>query len=44
MAMGVAYSFVASVVALPPALFLWDRVRRAEGSKVAALVGRERGR
>jgi len=40
MAMSVAYSFVASIVALPPALFLWDRVRRAEGSKVAALVGR----
>ncbi|WP_418285635.1 efflux RND transporter permease subunit [Halorubrum sp. DTA46] len=41
MAMSVAYSFVASIVALPPALFLWDRVRRAEGSKLAALVGRQ---
>jgi predicted RND superfamily exporter protein len=39
MALSVAYSFVASIVALPPALFLWDRVRRAEGSKLAALVG-----
>lgn len=39
MAMSVTYSFVASIVALPPALFLWDRVRRAEGSKLAALVG-----
>jgi len=44
MAMSVAYSFVASVIALPPALFLWDRVRRAEGSRLAALVGHESGR
>ena len=43
MAMSVAYSFVASVVALPPALFLWDRVRRTKGSRLAALVGRGSG-
>ena len=39
MAMSVFYSFVASVIALPPALFLWDRVRTAEGSRIAAVVG-----
>ena len=30
MAMSVVYSFVAAVVALPPALFLWDRFTSAE--------------
>jgi predicted RND superfamily exporter protein len=37
MGMSVAYSFVISVIALPPALFLWDRVSEAEAAAVAAL-------
>ena len=41
MAMSVAYSFVASIIALPPALFLWDRVSRTPGSRVRALFGVE---
>ena len=37
MGMSVAYSFVISVIALPPALILWDRVSDAEARAVAAL-------
>ena len=40
MGMSVAYSFVISVVALPPALFLWDRVSDAEAAAVAVLARR----
>ena len=37
MGMSVAYSFVISVIALPPALFRWDRVADAEARAVATL-------
>ena len=37
MALSVAYSFGISIVALPPALFLWDRVADAEARAVATL-------
>jgi len=40
MGMSVAYSFVISVIALPPALFLWDRISDAEAAAVAALARR----
>ena len=38
MGMSVAYSFVISVIALPPALFLWDRVSGAEAAAMAAFT------
>ena len=38
MGMSVAYSFIISVIALPPALFLWDRASGAEAKAMAALA------
>ena len=40
MGMSVAYSFVISVIALPPALFLWDRISGTEAKVMAALARR----
>ncbi|MFC7325849.1 RND family transporter [Halorubrum rutilum] len=37
MGLSVAYSFIISVVALPPALILWDRASGAEARAMAAL-------
>lgn len=37
MGMSVAYSFVISVVALPPALFLWDRISGIENQVLTAI-------
>lgn len=38
MALSVTYSFIISVIALPPALFLWDRVSGIEAEFVARLT------
>ena len=35
--LSVAYSFIISVIALPPGLFLWDRVSETEAQAMAAL-------
>lgn len=40
MGISVAYSFIISVVALPPALFLWDRVSGIEARVLAAVSQR----
>ncbi len=42
MALSVLYSFVASIVALPPALFLWDRLRESGGlyERLTTVTGR----
>jgi len=42
MGLSVAYSFVISVVALPPALILWERVSEREARAVTALGRRAR--
>ena len=39
MGLSVAYSFIISVVALPPALILWDRASETEARAMAALQG-----
>ena len=38
MALSVAYSFIISVIALPPALFLWDRISGIEEDAVAMIT------
>lgn len=36
-ALSVAYSFIISIIALPPGLFIWDRVSDSEAKAMAAL-------